>query len=97
MFVLVIASLQHFPTPTLQMRTKRYRDHRIELDSEAERSGEWVARATIVFTDGNKEKRIPVFGRRRMTFDTKTKADSYGLQLAKLWVDGKLWGANGHG
>jgi hypothetical protein len=32
-----------------------------------------------------------------MTFDTQAQADSYGLELAKLWIDGKLWGANGHG
>ena len=79
------------------MRIKRYRGHRVELESDAKRAGEWVARATIVFTDGSREKRIPIFGRRRMTFDTKAKADSYGLELAKLWIDGKLWGANGYG
>jgi hypothetical protein len=50
-----------------------------------------------VFTENDKEKRIPIFGRRRMTFDTRAQADSYGLELAKLWIDGKLWGANGHG
>jgi hypothetical protein len=79
------------------MRTKSYRGHRVELESEAKRSGEWMARVTIVFTENDKEKRIPIFGRRRMTFDTRAQADSYGLELAKLWIDGKLWGANGHG
>jgi hypothetical protein len=79
------------------MRKRSYRNHVIELTSEEYRSGEWTARATIVVVDGNKEKRIPIFGRRRMTFDTQTQANSYGLELAKLWIDGRLWGANGHG
>ena len=79
------------------MRTITYRDHRVELDSEAIRKGEWVARATIVIVDHKKEKRIPIFGRRRATFDSRRQADSYALELAKLWIDGKLWGSNGHG
>jgi hypothetical protein len=79
------------------MRTKSYRGHRVELESEARRSGEWVARVTIAFTESNKEKRIPIFGRRRMTFATQVQADTYGFELAKLWIDGRLWGTNGHG
>src|SRR5712692_2081292 len=42
-------------------------------------------------------KKIPIFGRRRVTFDTRRQADSYAIELAKLWIDGRLWGANGHG
>ena len=79
------------------MRPKSYRDHRVELDSEEIRKGEWVARATIVIVDHKKEKRIPIFGRRRATFDSRRQADSYALELAKLWIDGKLWGSNGNG
>ena len=79
------------------MRTKSYRGHRVELDSEKIRNGEWVARATIVFVEHSQEKRIPIFGRRRATFDSRRQADSYALELAKLWIDGKLWGSNGHG
>jgi hypothetical protein len=79
------------------MRQKIYRDHRVELISEMLRSGEWVAKATVVVLDGKREKRIPIFGRRRTTFDTQRQADSYALELAKLWIDGRLWGANGHG
>jgi hypothetical protein len=79
------------------MRTKSYRGHRVELQSEAKRHGEWIARVTIVFTEGNREKRIPIFGRTRMTFATQTQADSYGFELAKLWIDGRLWGTNGSG
>jgi hypothetical protein len=30
------------------------------------------------------------------SFDTKREADGYGLELAKLWIEEKLWGANGH-
>jgi hypothetical protein len=56
-----------------------------------------MARATIVFVEHKKEKRIPIFGRRRATFDSQRQADSYALELAKLWIDGKLWGSNGHG
>lgn len=78
-------------------RTKTYRDHHVELESEESRRGEWVARATIVIADDKKPKRIPIFGRRRATFDTQRQADAYALELAKLWIDGKLWGANGHG
>ncbi len=79
------------------MRRTSYRRHRIELDSEQTASGGWIARATVVISDGKSTKRIPIFGRRRATFDSRRQADSYALELAKLWVDGKLWGANGHG
>jgi hypothetical protein len=79
------------------VRTKTYRGHAVELDADEIRHGEWVARATIVIADGKKQKRIPIFGRRRGTFDTQRQADSYALELAKLWIDGKLWGSNGHG
>ena len=79
------------------MRTRVYRAHLVELDSAEIRAGEWVARATIVFVDHKLEKRIPIFGRRRATFGSQRQADSYALELAKLWIDGKLWGSNGHG
>jgi hypothetical protein len=79
------------------MRTKNYRDHRIELLSEVTNSGEWVAQAMIVITDAGKAKRIPIFGRRRATFDSKRGADAYALELAKLWVDARMWGGNGRG
>jgi hypothetical protein len=32
-----------------------------------------------------------------MTFETRARADAYGFELAKLWIDGRLWGTNGHG
>jgi hypothetical protein len=79
------------------MRTRNYRDHRIVLVSEELRSGEWVARATVVIASGKSAKRIPIFGRRRMTFETRQQADSYAMELAKLWIDGRLWGGNGYG
>jgi hypothetical protein len=79
------------------MRNRTYQGHGVELDAEEIREGEWVARATIVIIDGKKPKRIPIFGRRRATFDTQSQADSYGFELAKLWIDGKIWGSNGHG
>jgi hypothetical protein len=79
------------------MRTKNYRDHKIELLSEVTDSGEWVAQAMIVINDADKAKRIPIFGRRRATFDSKRGADAYALELAKLWIDGRLWGGNGRG
>lgn len=79
------------------MRTKTYRGHRVDLESAATRLGEWVARATIVVFEGKKEKRIPIFGRRQATFETRDKADAYALELAKLWIDGRTWGTNGHG
>jgi hypothetical protein len=69
----------------------------VQLESEAKRPGEWVARVTIKFSEGNKEKCIPIFGRRRMSFATRAQADAYGFELAKLWIDGRLWGTNGHG
>jgi hypothetical protein len=56
-----------------------------------------MARATIVVIERKKERRIPIFGRRRATFDTRREADSYALELAKLWIDGRTWGTNGHG
>ena len=79
------------------MRTKTYRGHRVEFDSEEIRQGDWVPRAVIVFTEHKKEKRIPIFGRRRGTFDTREQADGYALELAKMWIDGRTWGTNGHG
>jgi hypothetical protein len=56
-----------------------------------------MAQAMIVITDAGKAKRIPIFGRRRATFESKRGADAYALELAKLWVDGRLWGGNGRG
>ena len=79
------------------MRIKNYRDHKIELLSEPTKSGEWVAQAMIVINDPDGAKRIPIFGRRRATFDSKRGADAYALELAKLWVDGHLWGGDGRG
>jgi hypothetical protein len=79
------------------MRVRTYRSHRVELDSDEIRAGEWMARATIVVIESKTEKRIPIFGRRRGTFDTQRQADAYALELAKLWIDGRTWGTNGHG
>ncbi len=79
------------------MRVKNYRDHKIELVSERATSGEWVARAIVVINHSSGAKHIPVFGRRRATFGSKRGADAYALELAKLWVDGHLWGGNGRG
>jgi hypothetical protein len=83
----------------LRMTKRTYRGHTVELVSEKTRFGEWVARATIIIEgDGAKTvKRIPIFGRRRATFETRREADSYAMELSKLWIDGRLWGANGHG
>lgn len=79
------------------MRSRTYRNHRVDLDSEEIRAGEWVARAIIVIVEHRQEKRIPIFGRRRATFDSRRQADAYALELAKLWIEGKIWGSNGHG
>ena len=79
------------------MRVSIYRNHRVELESDELCSREWIARATIVVVEGKQEKRIPIFGRRRATFDTQRQADAYALELAKLWIDGRTWGTNGHG
>jgi hypothetical protein len=79
------------------VRTKTYSGHSVELDSEEMRAGEWFARATIVIVENKKTKRIPIFGRRRGTFETRKRADAYALELAKMWIDGRTWGTNGHG
>lgn len=79
------------------MRKRTYKGHVVEVASEPNRSGEWVARATIVVEDGKTAKKIPIFGRRRASFETQRQADLYAMELAKLWIDGRLWGANGHG
>jgi hypothetical protein len=79
------------------MRKNSYRGHWIDLHSRQASAGAWVAEATVVIEDGKAAKQIPIFGRRRATFDTRRQADSYAMELAKLWIDGKLWGANGHG
>ena len=51
----------------------------------------------IIIEDDKAVKKIPIFGRRRTTFETQRQADSYAMELAKLWIDGRLWGANGQG
>jgi hypothetical protein len=88
-----VSSAQPYGT----MRKRTYREHVVELVSEEARAGEWVARATIIVDFGKTPKRIPIFGRRRATFESQRQADSYAMELAKLWIDGRLWGANGHG
>lgn len=81
----------------LAMKKSTYKGHAIELDSQPLKRGRWIARATVVVEDAGRIKRIPIFGRRRGSFDTRREADSYALELAKLWIEGKIWGANGHG
>ena len=79
------------------MKKVSYKGHTIELVSDRIQSGGWVARATVVIQeDGKAAKKIPIFGRRRASFDSSRKADAYALELAKLWIEGRLWGANGH-
>jgi len=77
------------------MKKVTYKGHTIELVSEKFRSRGWVARAIVVIEEGEKVKKIPIFGRRRASFDSLKEADAYALELAKLWVDGRLWGGNG--
>lgn len=79
------------------MKRASYKGHAIELVSERFRSRGWVARATVVIEEGGRVKKIPIFGRRRASFDSLREADAYALELAKLWVDGRLWGGNGGG
>jgi hypothetical protein len=49
----------------------------------------------VIIDEGKGIKKIPIFGRRRATFDSQREADSYALELAKLWIDGRIWGGNG--
>lgn len=77
------------------MKKVSYRGHTIELVSAKLGSGGWVARATVVIEEGSRVKEIPIFGRRRASFDSRREADAYALELAKLWVDGRIWGGNG--
>ncbi|MBM4298312.1 MAG: hypothetical protein FJ143_11290 [Deltaproteobacteria bacterium] len=79
------------------MRSRTYRGHRVVFDAERNRRGEWIARATIVVVEQKKAKRIPIFGRRRGTFDSEEQADAYAFELAKMWINGRTWGTNGHG
>lgn len=79
------------------MKKKSYRDHTVELSSEKLPSGEWVAQATVIVAENKRQKKIPIFGRRRATFESKRAADSYALELAKLWIDGRIGGGNGRG
>lgn len=77
------------------MKKVSYKGHTVELSSARVGSGGWVARAVILIEEGKRVKKIPIFGRRRATFDTLKEADAYALELAKLWVEGRLWGGNG--
>jgi hypothetical protein len=79
------------------MRKRIYRSHIVELASEETRKGSWVPRATVIIEESKTVKKIPIFGRRRATFETRWQADSYAMELAKLWIDGRLWGGNGRG
>ena len=77
------------------MKKAVYRSHTVELDSEKTRAGRWVPRAVILVEDGKSVKRIPIYGRRRASFATRREADSCALELAKLWIEGRLSGGNG--
>jgi hypothetical protein len=77
------------------MKKVTYKGHTVELVSEQFRTGRWVARATVVVKEGRKVKQIPIYGRRRGSFDSRSEADAYGLELAKLWIEGRIWGGNG--
>jgi len=79
------------------MKSFTYKGHSIELDSHRLRSGKWVARAMVIIHEANAVKKVPIFGRRRASFDTRREADRYALELARLWVEGRIFGANGHG
>jgi hypothetical protein len=79
------------------MKSINYKGHTIELDSHRLRSGQWVARAMVRIHEDDTVKKVPLFGRRRASFDTRREADAYALELARLWIEGKIWGANGHG
>ena len=87
----------HLRSSTSGMPTKNYRGHRVELESERTQSGAWFPRAMIVIEENRRTKKIPIFGRRRMTFESQRQADRYALELAKMWIDGRTWGTNGHG
>lgn len=78
------------------MKKVSYKGHVIELVSEKLRPGQWAARATVIVDEGKHPKRIPIYGRRRATFDSQQGANDYALELAKLWVEGRIWGGNGH-
>jgi len=93
---LVAPLISSFAT-LFRMNNRTYQGHGIELDAEEVGKGQWVARAIIVIDEGARPKRIPIFGRRRATFDSREEAESYGFELAKLWIEGKLSGSNGHG
>ena len=79
------------------MKRKSYKDHVVELESQRRRSGGWYSRATVIIDDGKTVKKIPILSRRRTRFDTQLEADDYAMELAKLWIDGKIWGGNGRG
>ncbi len=80
-----------------EMRRVSYKGHTIELDSHKLQSGKWVARATVVIKEATTVKKVPIFGRRQASFDLKREADTYALELARLWIEGRIFGANGHG
>jgi len=79
------------------MKKVSYNGHTIELVSHKLGSGGWIPRATVIINEANTVKMIPIFGRRRASFDSRQEADAYALELARLWVEGRIWGANGHG
>lgn len=81
----------------VEVKRTSYKGHSIELESHQLRSGRWVAHATVVIRESKRTKKIPIFGRRQAHFATRAEADALAFELARLWIEGKIWGANGHG
>jgi hypothetical protein len=77
------------------MKKVSYKGQTVELLSYRLRPRAWIARATVVVEEGGRVKRIPIFGRRRTSFESLKEADAYALELAKLWIEGRIWGGNG--
>ncbi len=77
------------------MKKVSYKGHTIELSSERMQSRRWVLKATIVIEENKTVKKDPIYGRRRASFDTQREADSCALELAKLWIEGRVSGGNG--
>ena len=80
------------------VRTKTYRGHRVEFDSEEIRTREWIARATIVIADGQEGKANSHF---RHGVEAPSRPRDKPMPTRSNWQNcgstAERWGTNGHG
>ncbi len=62
----------------------------VEPISHKLRSGRWSPHARIILDQGGTVTFTPVYSRRKLTFKTQKEADAHALELARVWIDGRV-------